>query len=131
MKARKRVVTSVERPGGWPAPRRDGRPPATVRPGAHLGPAPRPAGRGGSGNPGGSGVAAMSVPVEPAVEAAPDLTVDLGRGLLLRNPLLVASGAMGFGLELDDLVEPERIGALCTRGITLRARTVNPPTRYR
>jgi dihydroorotate dehydrogenase (NAD+) catalytic subunit len=36
---------------------------------------------------------------------------------------------MGYGIELDDLVEAERLGAVCTRGTTLRPRSGNPPGR--
>jgi dihydroorotate dehydrogenase (NAD+) catalytic subunit len=58
-----------------------------------------------------------------------DLSVSLGRGLLLRSPLLLGSGAAGYGPELEDLVAPERLGAVVTRGTTLRARTGNAPPR--
>jgi dihydroorotate dehydrogenase (NAD+) catalytic subunit len=36
---------------------------------------------------------------------------------------------MGYGPELDDLVQPERLGAVCTRGTTLRPRGGNRPGR--
>lgn len=36
---------------------------------------------------------------------------------------------MGYGLELADEIELEQLGALVTRGTTLRARTGNPPLR--
>lgn len=64
-------------------------------------------------------------------EAAPgvDLTVDLGRGLVLRNPFLVASGTFGYGTEYADVVEVERLGAICSKGTTLRPRQGNPPPR--
>ena len=68
--------------------------------------------------------------VHPA--AAPrevDLSVDLGRGLVLRNPLLVASGTFGYGVEYGDVVEVDRLGAICSKGTTLRPRVGNPPPR--
>jgi dihydroorotate dehydrogenase (NAD+) catalytic subunit len=48
------------------------------------------------------------------------LAVDLGRGLTLPNPLIAAAGAYGFGVELADLVDLDRLGAIVTRGISLR-----------
>jgi dihydroorotate dehydrogenase (NAD+) catalytic subunit len=57
------------------------------------------------------------------------LTVDLGRGLVLRNPFLVASGTFGYGTEYADVVDVERLGAICSKGTTLRPRQGNPPPR--
>lgn len=58
-----------------------------------------------------------------------DLSVDLGRGLVLSNPVLVASGTFGYGVEYLDIVEVDRIGAIVCRATTLRPRTGNPPPR--
>jgi len=58
-----------------------------------------------------------------------DLSVDLGRGLLLRNPLLVASGTFGYGVEYGDVVDVNRLGAICSKGTTLRPRVGNAPPR--
>ena len=58
-----------------------------------------------------------------------DLSVDLGRGLVLRNPLQVASGTFGYGVEYGDVVDVQRLGAICSKGTTLRARIGNPPPR--
>jgi len=58
-----------------------------------------------------------------------DLSVDLGRGLVLRNPLLVASGTFGYGIEYGDVVDVQRLGAICAKGTTLRPRQGNPPPR--
>jgi dihydroorotate dehydrogenase (NAD+) catalytic subunit len=63
----------------------------------------------------------------PAVEV--DLSVDLGRGLVLRNPLMVASGTFGYGVEYGEVVDVERLGAICSKGTTLHARIGNPPPR--
>ncbi|MCI0345118.1 MAG: hypothetical protein L0221_06680, partial [Chloroflexi bacterium] len=57
---------------------------------------------------------------DPATAADVDLSVDLERGLVLRNPLIGASGPFGYGVEVADLLELERIGALVTRTTTLR-----------
>ncbi len=58
-----------------------------------------------------------------------DLAVDLGRGLRLRNPLLVASGTFGYGIEYGEVVDVNRLGAICSKGTTLRPRVGNPPPR--
>jgi dihydroorotate dehydrogenase (NAD+) catalytic subunit len=55
--------------------------------------------------------------------------VDLGRGLVLRNPLLVASGTFGYGVEYGEVVDVNRLGAICSKGTTLRPRVGNPPPR--
>lgn len=58
-----------------------------------------------------------------------ELAVDLGRGLVLANPLLGASGAYGYGSEVADAVPLGRLGALVTRSTTRKARPGNPPPR--
>jgi dihydroorotate dehydrogenase (NAD+) catalytic subunit len=49
--------------------------------------------------------------------------------LSLRNPILVASGIIGYGREYDPLVPLDRIGGIVTKTVTLRARAGNPPPR--
>jgi dihydroorotate dehydrogenase (NAD+) catalytic subunit len=63
------------------------------------------------------------------VDVAVDLSVDLGRGLVLRNPVLVASGTFGYGTEYADVVDIQRLGAICCKGTTLRPRVGNAPPR--
>jgi dihydroorotate dehydrogenase (NAD+) catalytic subunit len=58
-----------------------------------------------------------------------DLTVDLGRGLVLPNPILVASGTFGYGVEYGDVVDVDRLGGICCKGTTLKARVGNPTPR--
>ena len=60
---------------------------------------------------------------------APDLSVDLGRGLVLPSPVGLASGTAGYGFELRRLIDLDRLGALFTKGTTLRPREGNPPPR--
>jgi dihydroorotate dehydrogenase (NAD+) catalytic subunit len=57
-----------------------------------------------------------------------DLSVDLG-GLRLKNPVLVASGTWGWGQEYAQLVDPNRLGGLITKAVTLRPREGNSPPR--
>ena len=58
-----------------------------------------------------------------------DLSVDLGRGLVLPNPILVASGTFGYGVEYGDVVDVDRLGGICCKGTTLRARIGNATPR--
>ncbi|HEY3072108.1 MAG TPA: dihydroorotate dehydrogenase [Candidatus Limnocylindrales bacterium] len=63
----------------------------------------------------------------PAIEAI-DLSVDLaprGSGLRLANPILVASGTFGYGVEYGEVVDVQRLGAICCKGTTLRPRIGN------
>ena len=58
-----------------------------------------------------------------------DLSVDLGRGLVLRNPIVAASGVFGYGVEYSDILDINLLGAICTKGITLRPRLGNAAPR--
>ena len=60
---------------------------------------------------------------------AVDLSVDLGRGLILPNPILVASGTFGYGIEYGDVVDVDGLGGICCKGTTLKARIGNPTPR--
>ena len=57
-----------------------------------------------------------------------DLTVDLGRGLRLRSPILVASGTFGYGFDAP-LVDRSALGAIFSKGTTRLARQGNAPMR--
>ena len=74
-------------------------------------------------------VPAVAQPTAPEPPAEIDLSVDLGRGLVLANPILVASGTFGYGVEYGDVVEVDRLGAICCKGTTLRPRIGNTPPR--
>jgi dihydroorotate dehydrogenase (NAD+) catalytic subunit len=57
------------------------------------------------------------------------LSVDVGR-LVLRNPVLVASGTFGAGLEaLEQGVDLSAIGGVVTKSVTTQCRAGNPPPR--
>jgi dihydroorotate dehydrogenase (NAD+) catalytic subunit len=58
-----------------------------------------------------------------------DLRVDLGRGLVLPNPVGVASGTFGYGFEFEQLIDIQRLGAIYTKGTTPLPREGNPPPR--
>lgn len=57
-----------------------------------------------------------------------DLSVNLG-GLLLNNPVTVASGTFGYGLEYEDYLDISKIGAVIVKGTTLEPRAGNNPPR--
>jgi len=55
--------------------------------------------------------------------------ISLGRGLELRSPVLLASGTVSYGEELNTLCDLGKIGGLVTKAISLEPRTGNPPQR--
>ncbi|TYO97960.1 dihydroorotate dehydrogenase [Desulfallas thermosapovorans] len=54
--------------------------------------------------------------------------VNLG-GIAMKNPVTTASGTFGFGLEYQDYVDLQRLGAITVKGTTLKPRLGNPPPR--
>ncbi len=46
--------------------------------------------------------------------------------LSFRNPVLTASGTCGYGLELSDLLPPEKLGGIILKGLTNEPREGNP-----
>ncbi|HEX9549970.1 MAG TPA: dihydroorotate dehydrogenase [Candidatus Limnocylindrales bacterium] len=121
MKAKRRVVTAGA--SSVPAPQRR-TPTVRKRKSAFEPVRPRP--------PGATATAAIAMAATEGVEAqstAVDLAVDLGRGLVLPNPILVASGTFGYGIEYGDVVDVDRLGAICCKGTTLKPRIGNPTPR--
>lgn len=62
-----------------------------------------------------------------------DLGVDLAprnpRRLILQNPVMTSSGTFGYGTEYADVVDIGRLGAIVSKGVTLRPRAGNPQPR--
>lgn len=58
-----------------------------------------------------------------------NLSVDLGRGLRLKNPVLTASGTFGYGLEYADFIDLSRLGGFIVKGTTLAPRQGNDSPR--
>ena len=116
MKARRRVVTGPGRKvaSGRERPADVARFPAPPRPSPDRAPRATPTAR-------------PTPVVIPAAEV--DMAVDLGRGLVLPNPILVASGTFGYGVEYGDVVDVDRLGGICCKGTTLKARIGNPTPR--
>jgi dihydroorotate dehydrogenase (NAD+) catalytic subunit len=112
-RSRPPIASGVPRPAAEPRAAAEPRPVAQARPVAAARSSAAPAGN-GSGD---------------TNEIEVDLSVDLGRGLVLPNPILVASGTFGYGVEYGDVVDVDRLGAICCKGTTLRARIGNPTPR--
>jgi dihydroorotate dehydrogenase (NAD+) catalytic subunit len=55
-------------------------------------------------------------------------SVSIGN-LVLKNPVMAASGTFGYGREFGDFVTPEKLGAIVTKTITLKRRDGNRPPR--
>ncbi len=53
-----------------------------------------------------------------------DLSVDLGP-IKLSNPVIAASGTFGYGLEFRDFLDLNRLGAFCTKGLSLNPKIGN------
>jgi dihydroorotate dehydrogenase (NAD+) catalytic subunit len=56
------------------------------------------------------------------------MRVDVGK-LVLANPVLTASGTFGYGDECGELVDPNLLGGIITKSLSLRPRAGNPPGR--
>ncbi len=59
-----------------------------------------------------------------------DQQVSIG-ALTLSNPVIAASGTFGYGLEYEGFFDLTRLGAICTKGLSLQPRAGNPPPRIR
>jgi dihydroorotate dehydrogenase (NAD+) catalytic subunit len=58
----------------------------------------------------------------------PDLSVEIA-GIRLRNPVMTASGTFGYGKEFADYLDLESIGAIITKGLSLKPKAGNPTPR--
>lgn len=50
-----------------------------------------------------------------------DLRVDIGK-LVLKNPVITASGTFGYGEEYEDFIDLTKLGGIVVKGITLKER---------
>src|SRR6187455_1688249 len=72
----------------------------------------------------------MAPATQPKRDAvAPKLSVDVGGGLVLANPVLTASGTYGLGYEFAALTDLSRIGGVVGKTVTMTERIGNPPPR--
>ncbi len=58
----------------------------------------------------------------------PDLSVEIA-GITLRNPVMPASGTFGYGEEFAPFLDLEMIGAIVTKGLSLKPKAGNPTPR--
>lgn len=58
-----------------------------------------------------------------------DLSVNFGRGLVLKNPVMSASGTFGYGEEASEYFDISLLGAVVVKGISAQPRPGNPPPR--
>jgi len=57
-----------------------------------------------------------------------DLNVTIGK-IALKNPVIVSSGTFGFGEEFEDFIDLNQLGAVISKGISLKPMVGNPPPR--
>lgn len=57
-----------------------------------------------------------------------DLSVNIGK-LKLRNPIMLASGTVGYGNEIAEFTDLNKLGAIVTKSLSLKPRKGNPPQR--
>lgn len=57
-----------------------------------------------------------------------NLSVEIA-GIKMKNPIMAASGTFGYGEEYRDYIPINRLGALITKGISLKPQAGNPPPR--
>jgi len=57
-----------------------------------------------------------------------DLSVSIG-SLKLKNPIMLASGTVGYGNEISEFIDLSKIGGIVTKSISLKPRKGNPPQR--
>lgn len=60
---------------------------------------------------------------------AVDIAPNSRRRFRLKNPLIAASGTVGYGMEYAEMVDIERFGAIVSKGTTLEPRDGNPQPR--
>ena len=57
-----------------------------------------------------------------------DLSVKIG-SLEMRNPIMLASGTVGYGNEMSEFTDLNKIGSIVTKSLSLKPRKGNPPQR--
>ena len=50
-------------------------------------------------------------------------------GVEFKNPVITSSGTFGFGTEYNRYYDVSKLGGICLKGLTLKARQGNPPKR--
>lgn len=71
----------------------------------------------------------MSTEVAQKASLQVDLAPNNPRELVLRNPVIPASGCFGYGQEYSHVIDIQRLGAFSSKGITMKPRKGNPMPR--
>ena len=58
----------------------------------------------------------------------PDLSVSFA-GIVLKNPVIAASGTFGYGVEFEDVVALDKLGGFVVKGLSREPMPGNPPPR--
>jgi dihydroorotate dehydrogenase (NAD+) catalytic subunit len=58
----------------------------------------------------------------------PDMSVEVA-GIKMRNPVMTASGTFGYGAEFGEYMDLQSIGAMITKGLSLKPKAGNPTPR--
>ena len=58
-----------------------------------------------------------------------DLKVEIAPGMVLKNPVLTASGTFGYGREYAPYFDISKLGAIISKGLSLQPKTGNPGVR--
>ncbi|NOY53281.1 MAG: dihydroorotate dehydrogenase [Deltaproteobacteria bacterium] len=58
----------------------------------------------------------------------PDLSVNIG-GIVMKNPVMTASGTSGYGEEIAEIYDLSKLGALTVKGLSIGPQEGNPPPR--
>ncbi|MEP7337043.1 MAG: dihydroorotate dehydrogenase [Acidobacteriota bacterium] len=64
-----------------------------------------------------------------AVDANPQLLEIEIAGVRFNNPVWTASGTCGYGLDMAGLIDLDRLGGICTKGLSAKPMRGNPPWR--
>ena len=62
------------------------------------------------------------------MQPTPDLQTDIG-GIVLKNPVMTASGTFGYAREFEQMVDLNRLGAIIVKGLSLEPSPGNRPPR--
>ncbi len=62
------------------------------------------------------------------MSAAPAMSVEIA-GVSLRSPVIAASGTFGYGIEFEEILSVDRIGAFITKGLSREPMAGNPAPR--
>ena len=59
-----------------------------------------------------------------SAHVSPNLSVEIA-GVKFANPVIAASGTFGSGHEYADIIDVNRLGGICSKGLTLEPKAGN------